>query len=625
MLPFLEVEHLPSSSSFYSAVVQPLGLYYLFTEDSHFPSASYGTSAQAPPVFRIQQVVPSRDRPLRRSRIVFSAPSAASADHAYEFALRANPDARASTHPRHRSESYTSASGASAQRTSTSGGGTRVLITDFDGNMIEIVYRPPPAHYPPDYTGESWRMTNSTTEEAKAIVGWQFDIGRLSLSDPSGASSVSSGSARAASRRSRPQLPEDDDQAHPKLRRSVTAGSSVYEPATSARENSNGLSAGAVVGALLGVAAAGAAAFTTYNMVRSDRSRPHPDDYDTPSLSRRSTVPGNYDGYPPDHKSRYVEAEPAVDRRHYPHEYPPSSGYRRPPPEFIARYSEVGSTPSSRDVDDRYDDPRGRHPPSRSRSRPPSRAPSQSASHREAYDEPERRSYVSSKSSRHPPVVQRHYTYDPPDRDQDSYVSSKSHRSTSTLRAAPAPDLYTTTTAAPPPHMSSRSRSSSRVTAATVKASSNPRTYSREGSHLSARHVPLPDSRAPTYVAAYDVPLPHSRAPTYYSSRDVPLPESRDHTYVSSRPAPYPDTRAHTNYSARDVPLPPSRAHTYLSARDVPLPASRVGGRRRAKWEDEEAGGGGGGGGGGDDDDDDADSIAPDDSISCVGGRGSRR
>ena len=124
MLPFLEVEHLPSSSSFYSAILQPLGLHFLFTEDGHFPSSSYGTSSQASPVLRLQQVVASRDRPLKPSRIVLSAPSAASTDQAYEFALRANPDARG-THPRHFPEGYTSASGASAHRARTSGGGTR--------------------------------------------------------------------------------------------------------------------------------------------------------------------------------------------------------------------------------------------------------------------------------------------------------------------------------------------------------------------------------------------------------------------------------------------------------------------------------------------------------------------
>ena len=351
------------------------------------------------------------------------------------------------------------------------------LITDLDGNMIEVVYRPPP-QYPSDYAGETWRVTNSTTEEAAKIVGWNFDIGRLSLSDPPGPGSASSGSARTASRRSHAQYPEDDDQPQPGLRRSVTAGSSVYEPATSA-ENSNGLSAGAVVGTLLGVAAAGAAAFTTYTMVR-DRSRAPRQEYDMPSFSRRSTLPESYDAYPdPGRKSRYIEVERAVDKIPYQNDYPPASEYRRPP-EYIARYSQVGSTRSrerSREPEDRYDDLRGRHPSSRSRATS-SRPPSQSASHREAYDEPERRSYVSSKSSRHPPVVQRNYSYDIPDRDRDrdSLVSSKSHRSTSTLRARPPPESYN-----PVPHTSSRSRSSSRVTSATIKGSGHPRTYSRGG------------------------------------------------------------------------------------------------------------------------------------------------
>ncbi|KAK4041028.1 hypothetical protein C8A01DRAFT_15168 [Parachaetomium inaequale] len=592
MLPFLEVEHLPASSSFYSAVIQPLGLRYLSTEDGHFPSITYGNSSRTAPIFQIRQVVSSRDRPLRTSRIVLSAPSAAAADSSYEFALRANPDARGA-HPRHFAEGHVAGGGASAQRTDTSGGGTRVLITDFVGNMMEVVYQPPP-DYPSHYSGSTVRYTRSTREEASRILGWNYDVASSSPASAAGPSSASSASVRTASRRSYAQYPEDDDddQPHPGIRRSVTAGSSVYEPATSARENSNGLSAGAVVGTLLGVAAGAAlgGAFT-YNAVRGgDKTRNSRQDYDMPSFSRRSTFPEKYDGYS-DRKPRYVEVERAADKVRYQGDYPPASDYRRPPPEYIARYSQADA-PRSREVEDVYEDSRGRHPSSRSRASS-TRPRSESASYRDPYagGDAEQRSYASSRSSRHhPPIVQRSYTYDIPDR--ESYVSARSQRSNSTVRAPP-PDPYS----APPAHVSSHSRSGSRVTTTTYKVGGAPRSYSREGSYVSARHVPLPDSRAPTYISARDIPLPDSRAPTYISPRDIPLPDSRAPTYIS----------------ARDVPVPASRPGTYVSARHIPLPGSHVG-SSRAKWDDHD-----------DDDDDDADSIAPSDSISCVGSRRSGR
>ncbi|KXX74676.1 hypothetical protein MMYC01_207317 [Madurella mycetomatis] len=563
MLPFLEVEHLPSSSSFYLAVIQPLGLRYLSTEDGPFPSITYGDSSRTTPVFQIRQVVASRGRPLRTSHVVLSAPSAAAADDAYEFALRANPSVR-DKRLRHPAETYTAASGVSANRTGTSSGGTRVTIIDFDGNMMEIVYHPP-AEYPSHYNGSTVRRTKSTSDEASRILGWNYDVATSSPPSYPGPSSASSKSARAAPGRSHASYPDgDDDQPYPALRRSVTAaGSSVYEPAASARENSNGLSAGAVVGTLLGVAAG--AAFT-YNMVRGDRNRAPRQDYDTPSFTRRSTYPEKYDSYS-DRKPRYVDVERAVEKVRYPDDYPPISDYRRPPPEYIARYSQVNS-PRSREVDDIYEDSRGRYVSSRPRTS--ARTRSEAASNRDPYPalEPEHRSYTSSRSSRHPPAVQRSYTYDIPDR--DSYVSARSHRSNSTLRATPSPaEPLTPSSTSYMPH-SRPTTTRVTTTTTTYKVRESPRAYtSREGSYISARNVPLPDSRTPTYI------------------------------------------------STRDIPLPESRQGTYFSARHHPLSGSRADGSH-ARWDEDEVVVY-------DDDDDgfddDADSLAPSDSISCVGSR----
>ncbi|KAK4229288.1 hypothetical protein QBC38DRAFT_120470 [Podospora fimiseda] len=539
-LPFLEVEHLPSSTTFYSAVLQPLDLYFLGSERGHFPVSTYGHSS-GEPILQLHQVVASRDRPLKRSRIVLSAPSEAATDEAFKFAKRANPDLQ-DEHLRHPDEAYPATSGVTAHRRIIAGGGLHVFISDFDDNNMEIVYQPPP-QYPSHYTGSTVRQTRSTSDEASRILTWNFDVAGSSAPSPVGPGTAYSGPARAlVPRQPAGYLEYDEEETQPAHRRSLTTSNSTYEPAASARENSNGLSAGAVVGTLLGVAAAGAAALTTYNMVKSDRRAPYLGDYDSPpSFSRRSTFGEKYDPYS-DRKGRYGDLDYSADRPRYSEDYPSTSDYRRPPPDYIARYSQVDSHSKSRGFDnDFFDDSRGRHSSTRSRSS--LRPRSEAANDREPYMmDTEQRAWPSSKPARHPPIVQRSYTYDTPER--DTYVSSRTVR-------APPPDPYSV-----PP----LSRSGSRVTT-TYKVTGGARTYGRDDSYGSSRYPAIPDSRPPAYLSRGYSDMPSSRSGGYYASRQ-------------------------------------------------PLPRSASGGH--ATWEPE------------DDDDDDADSIAPSDSISCVGSRRSR-
>ncbi|KAK3320083.1 hypothetical protein B0T19DRAFT_362336 [Cercophora scortea] len=538
MLPFLEVEHLPSSSSFYSAVLQPLGLRYLSTEDDgHFPSILYGTSPRDPPVFQLRQIHASRDRPLRISRIALSAPSAEATADVYAFAVRANPDIQDSSYPRHYSATR-SASGVSASQSIGGGGEKRVKITDYDGNIMDVVFCPPP-EYPPHYSGSTVRHTQSTDDEAVRILHWNYDIATSLPHSSSGPGSVVSGASnRTATRRPYADASRDD---HYRLRRSVTSSSSVYEPTASPRKNSQGISTSTVVGTLLGVAAgATLVGGVLYGMTRNDRSRSSRDEFDAPPFSRRSTFPEPY----PDRADRSIPAERPTERVRYSEAYAPVSDYRFPP-EYPPRYSQA-SAPRSREVEDLYEDTRGRQ--SAPRSRASVRTRSEISGNRQPLliEDTEHRSYVSSKSSRHPPSVQRSYTYESPEHERYSYVSARSHRSSATLRAAPPP-----MPTAPSQHLVSRSRTGSRVTTTTIKvggsgSSQSPRTMSRSGN-------------------------------TYISARDIPLPAS-------------------------GVGTP---AGTYVSARHVPLP-SGVG----TNWEEP---------------DDDADSIAPSDSISCVGSRRSGR
>ena len=486
MLPHLEVGHLPSSSSFYSAVVQPLGLRYLSAEDGHFPSITFG-DARGRPAFEIRQITAGRDRPLITSHLVVSALLPEAAEDAYTSAVRANPEPRESTR-RRPSISWPATSGISATRTIGGGGRIRIRIVDFDGNTMDVVYQPP-SKYPPAYDGSTFRRTQSTTKEASRILDWNYDVATSDLRSVVGSDSrPGAGSTRTASRR--PYSGAADEGPYSTLRRSVTDNSTLYESAPSPRQNSSGMSATTVLGTLVGVAAGAAlGGALTYNMVKADRSHAPRQEFDPPAMSRRSTFPDPY----PERKGRYVEVERAVEKVRYPDEYSTIVADRRTPPEYIAHYSKVSKSRSREAIEDPYDEPRGRH--DSSRSRPSSvRRRSEAGSYRQPLllQDVEHRSQVS-KSSRHPPIVHRSYTYETPER--DSYVTARSQRSSSTARPPP------------PPQVVSRSRSGGRMTTATIKVaggSGSPRTLSRGNTYVAARNTGLPASGMGSSQAGWD-------------------------------------------------------------------------------------------------------------------------
>jgi hypothetical protein len=484
MLPFLEVTHLPSSSSFYSAILQPLGLRYLSAEpssesDSVIPIITYGTTSPPTPVFQLRQVAPDS---IRLSRILLSAPSPAAVAEFHSFALRAHPDLIKPT-----------ADGARSRATET-----RAKIPDFDGNTMEVAYLPP-SDYPSRYGGSTVRKTQSTKSEASRILDWNYGVATSGPSHVAPASAYSPAAAR------RPSTQYAKDEPYSTLRRSVTSSSSVYEPTASPRQNSSGLSTGTVVGTLLGVAAGAAGAALTYSMVKDSPMRGSHEEADPPHFTRRSTFPEPFSAEP---RGRYVEVERNVAKVRYPGEYPPVVD-RRPAPEYIARYSKAGA-PRSREVDDIYDDDsRSRHS---SRSYRPAhvRTRSEATTTRKPLliAESEHRSFVGSKHSNTPPitrsVVHRSHTYDHGDR--ESYVSARSQRSANTIRGAPPPGPVVVAPSSS--QVISHSRAGSRVTTTTIKvrgSSTSPRApLGRAGSYASARNVPLPASVAGTGYDDWD-------------------------------------------------------------------------------------------------------------------------
>lgn len=553
MLPFIEVSHLPSSSSFYSAITQPLGLRYLSAGDSSFagpsgsPTLTYGFTAPSlpTPVFELRQVPPT-SRPLKLSRVVLSASSPDAVGLFRALVQRSkDQDGRASFFD----DQALGSLGYPLDKT---------IETDLDGNVMEIVYIPPPG-YPEGYTGSTVRKTQSNQSEVSRILSWNYDI---AVADPTSTMAIAPLAPTSTSLVShrRPGRFPDNDMA-PVVRRSITSTTTtLVEPSdslASPRQNANGsVSTSSVVGALLGVAAAGAAigAGVAYGVMKNDRGR---DEFEAPPFQRRSTFPepfpgdgSQYSGYGPAEKD-YL-----------------STRDRRPPPTLVSRhtYSQAPQAAGG-PFDDKASRLSSRFKPSgapsvRTRSEVPasrsqllltdaehrSQASSrQSAKTQELEDmvAADYRSHASSRQtssrSKYAPSISRSHTFDAAE--GASYVSARSHKTASTVRPAPQ------------------------------------------------RQHTEPVSR------------PASKAP----SRASGVPDS----YVSAREAPPSGSRAASRISARDLPsLPASRAgSTRVSARHIALPRSGVG-SSHAAWDKE---------------DDDRDSIAPSDSISCVGSRRSAR
>ncbi|RKU41725.1 hypothetical protein DL546_004404 [Coniochaeta pulveracea] len=488
MIPFLEVAHLPSSTSFYSAIVQPLGLRYIpdpepeakSSSASGFSSAgtgrcvTYGTSSLPPaPVFQLRQV--STPKP---SWIVLSARSPSSVADFHRFSLRANPDLVPATGLGHRTAPETEES--------------RARVIDYDGNTMEVVYSPPTHSR---YGEGSLLRTQSTTAEASRILKWNYGV------------TASSNPPMTAARR-----PEAGQYA---------ATAAKQEPSAS------GLSASTVMGTLLGVAAGAAAgAALTYTMVKQEQSRSSRHAFEAPEFARRSTFPMAHPSSaerPVPSYSQMEQVEHGISKMGLSNDYTLVDA-RRSPPEYIARYSHT--TPSrkakSRVAEDVGDDARSRHS-SRSRhshasvrtrsANPESRRPLM-------ITETEHRSHVGSSTS--------------PSR--DSYVSAHSQRSDSTIRPPPAPSAAAS-------QLLARSRAGSRVISTTVTMPaqshpSTPRALSRTGSYMSARNVPLPPSVASSRVSSHhpwNVPLPPSNVGSTWDDDTGSVAPSDSISCVGSR------------------------------------------------------------------------------------------
>lgn len=545
MLPFIEVSQLPCSSSFYSAVTQPLGLQYLYAVDpavspSGSQSITYGLATSPPvPIFELRHVRPTANRPLKLSRLVLSAgsPGVVRRFQALVQGLHfadgrvvltgSQSLLRQSSEPE--PSLFGSNAGTEAAESQTPTDDWRLSIKaagkDQDGNVMEVVYVPP-SGYPESLAGSTVRKTDSSTGEISRIMTWNYDVAAADPILQAPLRHLAPVSSALAPPRRPGRFPDDDDMA-PVIRRTITTSTTTYEPAeplASPRQGSNGLTTGALVGTLLGVAAASAAigAGVAYGAMKNERGRP---DFEPPMFQRRSTYPEPYPGSRPP----YPEYGPSERDRL-------SLAERRTPPTLLTRYPH---SQGPRDDGGTYDDSRSRLS---SRFQPPgSRSEAPSGRKPLLLTESEHRSYIGVGSkhgssartsemmegdmavmtpgsrsvacskhtaprSKHSaaPSLRRSSTYDEAadrDRDRDSYVSTRSHRTASTVRPLQA-TVQTELTAPSLASLASRPKVASRVSGATA-----PR---RTDSYVSAREMPRAGSRAATHVSARQVALPGS-------------------------------------------------------------------------------------------------------------------
>jgi hypothetical protein len=588
VVPFIDVSHLASASSFYSSILQPLGLSYVDVEHADPPlSVTYGFDGE--PVLQIRQN-PTPLGPLRLSSLVLTAPSRSAVVGFHDCGLRANPPLLLP--------------GASRPWLTVDGGVAQAAVHDLDGNRMEAVYSP---HSSVQYAGSAVRETQSTHEEVGRILDWNYDVASarphpsITVASHHHAPPVSyqhqqhqhppaldyrQTTTTTMSRRS--------EQPHYPLRRSMTHDPTTVSSASSSRpvqnhasklqaqpmesdsprqSSTSGMSTTTVLGALLGVAAGAA---VTYGLVSHDRDRKPIQEHDpTPLLPRRSTFPDNV---PMDRKSLYDDRNSTFGGfayrkpgdNHYArsavNDYPPQKRMDDYPPrkvvyaDVVDDYDNVWSSPHpqrlmhggpsyeqgyaktivpSRPPEDAYDT-RSRHS-SRSRVgrgltvRTRSEAPADVEPTTYILDGRDQRGYAPSRHSAVPRSTHSHapsrYPRNPYETERDTtYVSARTHRSSSTTR---------------PPRVR-------------VPVEEDP--YYED-------HEPVRRSRAPSKASVSRPPISGSQVSAGRSSR---------------------------------------RARSQVSAREVPLPMSGIG-SSHANW------------------DDDLISLAPSDSISCVGSKSSRR
>ncbi|KAL8375788.1 hypothetical protein RB595_007079 [Gaeumannomyces hyphopodioides] len=453
---------------------------------------------------------------------------------------------------------------------------------------------------PVSYNGAPIHKTQSSTNEVNRIMNWNYGVA-------TSAQTPEPHPARSAAPRSHYASPHSHfagstvpvpDQGPYILRRSVTTSTVIdppYPPG-SPREGSNGGMTTGMAGLLGAAVGAVGAAAVTYSMLTRERPPPPSQEMDVPAFQRRSTYPEPF----PDHRrGRFVELERTVEKLEYPQQYPQLESGPGAAPAYMARYSQVPG----------HDDARSRASTRYQLVAPPPslRTPTEVSAARGPQlllTETEHRSHVGSRYGGEADARSYAPSRHPMEADARSYAQSRRHVEADARSYAPSRYAAEADT---------RSRAPSRYA-----AEAEPRNYAplRPLHEIDARarfpaSIPIPASVIGG--STYDAP---NDAATYVSTRShrtaKPMPEAASYQVAGGARPPRASSRVAAG-TMRDPAEPrtfsrsqmpprghaPSNAGTRVSARQVELPKSRSG------W----------------DVDDDADSIGPDDSISCVGSK----
>lgn len=601
MVPFVEVSHLASSTSFYSSVLQPLGLRYIPP-----PPAERGTLAKlsATAAFGLSeddiflQLQQSENplKPPKLSSIIISAPSASAVAGFHSAWRRSDPPSWSTFRDkrgleRHFGDLDTARAGPWQSNDPRSGClVTRALLYDLDGNRCEVIRQQPHhshRHHPSSHKGH----------DTPRILDWTYDV-ESSPALTSGRISLRKNSNSNSQRPSHVPPPQHEPPFSSITSRSSFAPSAsapartvsanmpadnLVSPRQSSRQG--GLNTTTVVGAILG-AAAGAA--LTYGFVSNVAAPSQPEPERQRGPPRRATFPDK----PVTSQRRQSYHENGIN---------PVEDYndRKTPrklvyPDFQG-LSIRGGTYGDGDEDVDYgknpwvDAPRylTQGPPPQSvvgKSRPPS-------TFRPVEDAYETRSRHSSRMQGSRPASVRSRSETPRDR---------------------VPERVPERVPLPASVVDDYSRSVHRPTHRSVVAESEapPRSRGTRSRRSSVYHGPEHETfvTAPTHRSSetrhydYDYPgreaMSRSRAGSQVSTSTV-------RERARGPPGYGPESRM----SARRVALPKSgvgSSHANWDPREVPLPMSGVG-SSHAHWDDDMA------------------SLAPSDSISCVGSKHSRR
>ncbi|KAJ1325593.1 hypothetical protein MN608_08787 [Microdochium nivale] len=347
--PFVVAGNLAPSASFYSAVTHPLGLRFISASPSSLKLGD--TTGPSPaPVFEVKQSANQGAELSRPTRIIFSAASPEVVKSFHAAALRANPDLlnTPSVDQPIIGISYLAPDCSSAK------------VSDLDGNIMEVVYVNP-RDYPPGHSGGTVRQTQSTNSEASRILDWNLDVatshparsvaGSVTMDGDSSTlvsrrpgGSIMSDSSTLVSRR--PGRPMEGGGGGPVLTRRTTTTSTIhYAQPQAPSKQTGGLATNSLIGSVLGAAAVGAAVggALAYCLSRNEQTRAPQQEFDAapPPLSRRSTY------HHPEHAQRIIEVE-RTETISYPENY--GINQKKYPPISGSQYSPA--VPRSRAMED---------------------------------------------------------------------------------------------------------------------------------------------------------------------------------------------------------------------------------------------------------------------------------